>query len=560
MKNPIIGIIGGKGKMGKYFSDFFERNGFKVLISDKGTTLSNKQLAKKTDVVLVSVPIHLTKVIIEEVAPHVKKTGCLMDLTSLKVFPMDAMKKAKASYFGCHPVFGPSTSIAGQLVIVCPGRGKKWLNWWKDILVKNKVNVRELSAMKHDKLMAYVQALTHFADIALADTFRKSGLSIKELMEFPSPVYRLEMDMMGRILNQNPKLYANIQIDNPLSAKVMNDFIASCQDLTKIVEEKKNSKFEKYFKINSEYLGDFASQAMIESDRLIDEITGSNIPTNPFPPNGGRQYNLAVLGPANSYSDMTARTKYPKKKLWYTASINEIFDLVLKGKIEHGLVPLENSLSGSVRETLDTLYSQNVWVSEVIAKPIDLILAGPKKVSLSKIKTIYSHPQPLIQAQDFLQKNCPKAVLIPLSSTSAALDRVARDQDPHSVAIGPVMGIRAHKLTSIVKSIQDQKNNITYFGLLSKKKLISKKANKTSIAITFKKDSPGSLLTILNLFGEEDINLTKLESRPNRQISGQYIFFIDLEGGMNDVKIKKTLKAIKRKVETFKVLGSYIVS
>ena len=562
MKQKTIGIIGGKGKMGKYFVNFFEQNGYSVIISDKRTKLSNIELVKKADVVMISVPIDKTEAIIQEVAPHIKKSGLLMDLTSLKVSPIKAMSKTKVSYLGCHPLFGPTNAIEGQLIILCPGRGQKWFNWWQNLLEKNKVKVKIMPAQKHDKIMAYVQALTHFSDIALADTLRKSKIPIRKMTACQSPVYRLELDMMGRILNQDPNLYANIQIDNPLSASVMQDFIKSCQTLTEIVAKKDNKAFIHYFKKNTNYLGEFAEKAMIESDRLIEEMLGGNSSFQTPPVGMGKKYNLAVLGPANTYSDLAAKKCRPKAKIWYGSSINEIFEFIKKGKIKTGFVPLENSTTGSVRETLDELYNENIWIDSVTAQQIYLALVGIKKVPLKKIKVIYSHPQPLLQSRNFIKKYLPKAACIPMSSTAAALVRVSKEKNVEAVAIGSLTAAKSYNLKTIRSSIEGDRINTTYFAIIGKKpkKLNLTKATKTSIGFNFDKDSPGSLYTVLQDFAEAHINLTKIESRPNPKIAGEYVFYIDFEGNINQPHVKKTLTQVKKRVAKMKVLGSYSVT
>ncbi|MBU0727906.1 prephenate dehydratase [Patescibacteria group bacterium] len=560
MSNKVIGIIGGRGAMGKYFADFFESNGYEVIISDKKTSLTNKQLAKKADVVIISVPIDKTEKVIKEIAPLIKKSGLLMDLTSLKEFPMKAMKATKASHLGCHPLFGPSNPIQGQLVIMCPGKGSKWFDWLKNLFEKNKVIVKTLTTKKHDTLMSYVQALTHFSDIALADTLRKSGIPIKEMVTYQSPVYRLELDMMGRILNQDPNLYANIQIDNPLSKKVMQDFIESCKKLTEIVTKKDNKSFVKYFNSASKYLGSFTEQAMIESDRLIKEMLGSGMPSAEPPKDLVKKYDLAVLGPRDTYSDIAARKFKPKARIWYTSSINEIFALVRDGKIKYGFVPIENSLTGSVREALDELFEEDVWIEQMTSLPIHLALIGIRSINLKDIKTVYSHPQPFLQSRQFIKKNLPNAVCLPVASTAAALSRVLKEQDPYVVSIGSETVVKKYGLKIIKKSIQDNENNRTYFAVIRKSsKTKDQKSNgkKTSIAFTFKKDAPGSLFSVLQNFSDFKINLTKIESRPNPKVHGDYVFYIDFEGGLQNSNIQKALNKVKGKVEKLKVLGSY---
>ena len=560
MQKKVIGIIGGKGAMGKYFTSFFERNGYKVLISGRKNPLSNKQLAKKADVVIVSVPIDKTEEVINEVAPHIKKSGLLMDFTSLKVFPMKAMKQTKAGYLGCHPLFGPTTPIEGQLVILCPGRSSKWMNWFKKLLEANKVIVKTMTPKKHDQLMAYVQALTHFSDIALSDVLRKSGLPVKDMVTIQSPVYRLELDMMGRILNQDPNLYANIQIGNPLSIKVMKDFMKSCEQLTDIVKNKDVKAFTRYFNRNKKYLGEFTEQAMVESNRLIKEMLGSGIPSQKPPKDLAKKYDLAVLGPKNTYSDIAAKRYSPKAKIWYTSSINEIFILVREGKIKYGFVPIDNSLTGSVRETLDELYEEDVWIADMTSLPIHLSLMGPKKTSLKKIRTVYSHPQPFLQSRRFIKKNMPNAVCLPVASTSAALARVSKDQDSNTAAIGSESGAKKYGLKIIKNHIEDIEGNTTYFAVIrknSKLKTLNPNARKTSIAFNFDKDSPGSLFTVLKDFADNKINMTKIESRPSSKVQGEYVFYIDFEGNIKSPIVKKALGQIKKKVARLKVLGCY---
>jgi prephenate dehydratase/prephenate dehydrogenase len=565
LKESTIGIIGGNGRMGKYFASFFERNGYKVIISGRKTPLTNTELAKKADVVIVSVPIDKTEQVIEEVAPHIKKSGLLMDLTSLKVLPMKIMEKAKASYLGCHPMFGPTANFEGQLVILCPGNSEKWYKWLKDIFEKNKATVKSMSAEKHDELMAYIQALTHFSDIALADTLRKSGIPIKEFADYQSPVYRLELDMMGRILNQDPNLYANIQIYNPLSKKVLNQFIESCQDLAKNNEINDVQEYVDYFKRCAEYLGGFCGTAMDESDRVLRYLGA--VSEKSATCDKDIKYDIAVLGPKNTFSDTAVRKYRPKAEVYYAPSIHDIFNLIGKGKIKEGFVPIENSLTGSVRETMDGLYDSNVYIEKVIAQPIHLALIGIKKIPTNKIRTIYSHSQPLLQSQGFIRKNCNKAACIPVASTTAALERVAREKQADVCAIASPLAAKAYGLTVIRDSIEDFEDNMTYFAVIRKNskpayrtgrlEIRNPKGRKISIAFNFDKDSPGSLFTFLKDFADNKINMTKIESRPSSKIRGEYVFYIDFEGDIKNAKVRQTLAQIKKKVARLKVLGCY---
>lgn len=559
MKKPVIGIIGGRGKMGNYFLKFFERNKYKVIISDHRTRYSNNQVAKKADVVIVSVPIERTEEVIQKITPHLKKSGLLMDLTSVKVKSMESMKKAKMAYLGCHPLFGPTASIHGQIVILCSGSGVMWHRWLKNLLEDNGAIVRELTAKKHDELMAYIQTLTHFSHIALADTLRKSGIPIKEFIKYPSPVYMMELYMMGRILNQDPKLYASIQLSNPANIKAVGSYLRSCRQLAETIERKKFKDNVDFFKKNSDYLNHFSTIAMDESDRLLKHLKlpqESRLFKNNIKP---KSSDIAILGPENSFSDIALKRLKKNENPWYTVSITEIFELVERGKVNSGLVPLENSSTGYIRESLDDLYENNVHIEQVTGLPIRLAMVSTVSCPVRKIKTVYSHAQALLQCRRFLKKYCPNASLIPMSSTTASLERMFNEDKEGTVAIVSPMAVETYNLRTIKDSIEDDKNNTTYFALIKKGpvKKIDIKAKRTSIAFHFKKDSPGSLNNILQTFAEAGINLTRTESRPSPKLTCDYVFHIDFEGNVNSKKAQAVLKTIKNNVVKLKVLGSY---
>jgi prephenate dehydratase len=272
-----------------------------------------------------------------------------------------------------------------------------------------------------------------------------------------------------------------------------------------------------------------------------------------------KKYDLAVLGPQNTYSDVCARLNFPKARIWHASSISDIFQLVKKGKIKKGFVPFENSLTGSVREAFDEFYEENIWIEKVFSLQIHLAILGSKNASAKKIKTIYSHPQPLLQSRQYLKKNFPKAVCLPMASTAAAIARAAKENDPSVAAIGSSSAGKAYGLNIIKESIEDKIFNVTYFAVIEKmpKKPDIKSAKKTFIAFEFKKDSPGSLFNVLKEFSERKINLTRIESRPSHKKAGRYVFYIDLDGNLNDPAVKSALSTIKKAVAKLKVLGCY---
>ena len=274
MKKITVGIIGGTGRMGRFFKKFFEKNNCKVLISSRRTMLKLTDCAKQSDVVLVSVPIDETVGIIKKVASHIKKNSLLIDTTSIKKEPVDAMLRySKSEVIGMHPVFGPNvSSLKNQTIVLCPARSKKWLKWLKNVFEKNKARIKITSAEKHDEMMSVIQGLNHFSTLSVAHAMKTLGISVKESLEYTSPIYKLRMAMVGRILNQDPSLYANIEIMNQKNRKALSAYEKSSKKLQKIIETKNKKEFIKYFDECAKFFGSFKKEAEKTSDYLIEQM------------------------------------------------------------------------------------------------------------------------------------------------------------------------------------------------------------------------------------------------------------------------------------------------
>lgn len=273
-KDVLIGIIGGTGVMGQWFKRFFVQQGYKVLIAGRKTELTHIELAKKCDVVIVSVPIDVTVKVIEQIAPYVRKDALLTDFTSLKSEPVKAMlKHSKSDVIGCHPVFGPTVkSLKKQTIILCPVRGSKWLPWLKGIFIESGAVVQTTTPENHDKIMSVIQGLRHYTELAFANTLKELNINFKETLNYTSPVYWLRMIFMGRLLAQDPRLYADIEIMNPKTIEVIDAYIQSLKHLRSIIHKKDINAFIKLFNENAEYLKEFNNTFMEESDYLIEQM------------------------------------------------------------------------------------------------------------------------------------------------------------------------------------------------------------------------------------------------------------------------------------------------
>jgi prephenate dehydrogenase len=268
------GIIGGTGKMGRLFVPIFERAGYDVLVSGRSTSLTNTRLAELCDIVIVSVPIHDTVRVIGEIAPVMTKDQLLCDFTSLKVLPVAAMLESDAMVIGLHPLFGPTVpSLRHQTIIVCPARApEETLTSLVSLFTREGAYCTMATPEQHDRMMAVVQGLTHFVTLCMADSVRRLGLDIKTTMAFTSPVYQIELSLIGRLLSQDPALYADILQQNPYVPDVLSVCTSSAGDLAGIVNSKDPEQFREFFQRNSRHLDKYCDEGMKTTDALIESM------------------------------------------------------------------------------------------------------------------------------------------------------------------------------------------------------------------------------------------------------------------------------------------------
>jgi len=269
-----VAIIGGKGEMGRCMADIFADQGHAVMVVDRDTSLTAEEAAAAADVVLVSVPIEATPEVIWRVGPRMRDDALLMDVTSVKTAPMQAMLEAtKASVVGAHPLFGPSVhSVQGQRVVLCPGRGDAWLDWVRQTLCSRGLLVVEAAPEEHDRIMAAVQVLVHFSTEVMGLALKRLDVSIDKTLSFMSPVYLMELIMTARHFAQSPGLYASIQMSNPATGDVTSAFAQAASDLQKLAATGDRAGFVEMFEDVHSFFGPFSDQAMEQSSFLIDRL------------------------------------------------------------------------------------------------------------------------------------------------------------------------------------------------------------------------------------------------------------------------------------------------
>ena len=269
-----IAIIGGEGGMGRSLNTLFSDLGHDVLSADLQTKLRPAEAAATADVVIISVPIRDTRTVIEQLGPLVRREALLMDVTSIKTDPMAAMlASTEASVVGTHPMFGPGVNTyQGQRVVLCPGRGDSWLDWARQMFSARGLVISEATPSEHDSMMAIVQVLHHFKTQVLGMTLSRTGTPLEETLRFTSPAYLLETYVTGRHFAQSPELYGPIEMLNPDSKQVIEEFGKAAADLAEILAAGDQDAFDQVFQDVRAFFGEFTEEALEQSGFLIDRL------------------------------------------------------------------------------------------------------------------------------------------------------------------------------------------------------------------------------------------------------------------------------------------------
>ncbi len=263
---------------------------------------------------------------------------------------------------------------------------------------------------------------------------------------------------------------------------------------------------------------------------------------------------ISYLGPEATFTHQAAIERFGLS-LHYVPeeSIEDVFMDIESERADFGVVPIENSIEGVVNYTLDMFVNSSAKiVSEIIVDIKHNLLS--KSNSLEDIKAIYSHPNALGQCKGWIKKHLPNVMLFETTSTAKAA-KIA-EQDSSVAAIASSAAADIYSLNILAKGIEDKINNITRFLVIGRK--IPKKSgnDKTSFMFTIK-DRVGALYQILEPFYKKGINLTRIESRPSKQKNWSYIFFVDVDGHVDDTNIQDSLKEIENLTVSLKIMGSY---
>ena len=272
---PIV-IVGGKGQLGGLFAKMFKLSGYDVRILGSQDWDNADVILEGVGMVVVTVPINLTIDVIGKLS--MLPDDCILcDLTSIKQKPLEAMMKVhKGPVVGLHPMFGPDVpSLAKQVIVMCDGRGKDAYSWLKDQFEIWGAIVRDISASEHDKGMTLIQALRHFTSFAYGQHLSKENPDIEQLLNLSSPIYRLELLMVGRLFAQDPNLYADIILSSEDNIEMIKRFHQRFGDAISLLENHNSVGFIESFEEVETWFGDYAEQFLAESKGLLRQANDS---------------------------------------------------------------------------------------------------------------------------------------------------------------------------------------------------------------------------------------------------------------------------------------------
>ena len=263
---------------------------------------------------------------------------------------------------------------------------------------------------------------------------------------------------------------------------------------------------------------------------------------------------VAFQGEPGAYGEIAALDYFPKAKLLPAKSFQSVFEILESGKADFAVVPIENSIEGSINETYDLLLKTSMVVYGEIYQRIRHCLIANPGTSNSEITAVYSHPQALAQCRAYLQKKGLEP--IPTYDTAGAVKLVKQEKMMQAAAIASKRAANLYGMQILEESIEDKKNNYTRFLILSR--VQSKPTGHDGTSIIFSvRHTPGALYGILEEFAKRSINLTKIESRPTKEVPWEYNFYVDFEGHSHDKEISELIKAVEKKTLFIKILGSY---
>ena len=271
---------------------------------------------------------------------------------------------------------------------------------------------------------------------------------------------------------------------------------------------------------------------------------------------------IAFLGPRGTFAEaaLLAMPQSSGADLVPCATVSIALDAVRSGEVTHALVPIENSVEGSVTSTLDELATgEPLAIVDEVAIPVRFALMARRGTTRADVRRVASHPHASAQCRGWLGTHLPDAVVIPAGSTAGAAAALLEEPPAYDAAIAPLLAAEVYGLDVLADGIGDNDEAWTRFVLVSAPGELPRPtgADKTTLTLFMREDHPGALLEILTELSVRGVNLTRIESRPTRKALGDYCFSIDCEGHVRDARVGEALAGLHRICAHVRFLGSY---
>ena len=271
---PSVLVVGGGGQMGRLVGRALGERGARVAVLERDDGQDRAAVVKAADLVVLAVPMGAAVEVARELGPWVREDALLCDINSLKGEICEVMGDVcRGEVLGMHPMFGPTVaSLLRQKWVLCPVRPGRWSRWLEGELGKLGLELLQSEPRAHDRMMSAVQVLVHFHTLVMGEALRRAGLGVEESLRFTSPIYRIELAVVGRLFGQDPDLYAEIEMSNPYGREVLGHFLEATLSLKEIIDAGDRDAFRGVFGEVAEHFGAFKGEALALSDFLIEEL------------------------------------------------------------------------------------------------------------------------------------------------------------------------------------------------------------------------------------------------------------------------------------------------
>jgi len=371
---------------------------------------------------------------------------------------------------------------------------------------------------------------------------------MKNLDEIRKDIDNIDKELV-KLFEERMKIVGEIAKNKIETGKAVYDPTREQEVIKRALDYSNNKTFTNYTKDFFEKLMDISKNyqySLVPIQKKISNTTNK------------KGLSVGFQGVSGSFSDSAVDYLYDQNIIRRNyKSFEQLFIAVLKGEVEEGVVPYENTSTGGVNDVLDLLRKYDLFIVAQFDVTINHCLLGVYGSTVGDIKMVYSHPQALLQCTKFFEKN--KEILkYPYANTAIAAKDIAIWNEKYKGAIASKKAAKLYNLQVLIENLQDNSLNTTRFIVVKNKLEIKENASKTSVIFTAA-HVPGALYNILKTFYLNDINITRIESRPNINRKFEYYFYLDFVGTVNDKSVIKAINEAKKNCGYFKILGSYSV-